>query len=105
LVDQCCELIGLTDWIRDGLRKNCATHIRWVYKNDFDVVKDMGNSVRILLKHYADLHTPEEVSMDYWKITLDRVEKFLKTKEWRKVISDAEERRARSASGSATSGN
>jgi integrase len=105
LVDQCCELIGLTDWIRDGLRKNCATHLRWVYKNDFDVVKDMGNSVRILLKHYADLHTPEEVSMDYWKITLDRVEKYLKTKEWRKVISDAEERRARLASGTATSEN
>jgi hypothetical protein len=34
LVDQCCELIGLKEWIRDGLRKNCATHLRAIYKND-----------------------------------------------------------------------
>ncbi len=37
LVDQCCELIDLEDWIRDGLRKCCATHLRNVYKNDYDV--------------------------------------------------------------------
>src|SRR5690606_2706416 len=60
LVDQCCELIDLDDWIRDGLRKCCATHLRNVYKNDYDVVKDCGNSVRVLLKHYAALHTPEK---------------------------------------------
>ena len=54
-VNLCCEMIGLEDWIRDGLRKNCATHLRVVYKNDYEVVKDMGKSVRILLRAYAEL--------------------------------------------------
>jgi hypothetical protein len=50
LVDAACERIGLEEWLRDGLRKACATHLRAVYKNDYDVVKDMGNSIRVLLK-------------------------------------------------------
>jgi hypothetical protein len=49
LVDAACELIGLEEWLRDGLRQACATHLRAVYKNDYDVVKDMGNSIRVLL--------------------------------------------------------
>lgn len=89
LVDQCCELIGLKQWIRDGLRKNCATHLRAVYKNDYDVVKDMGNSIRVLLKHYADLHVPESVSFEHWKITPEKVKAYLKTKAWDKVLRDA----------------
>ncbi len=93
LIDQCCELIGLDEWIRDGLRKCCATHLRAVYKNDYDVVKDCGNSIRILLKHYADLHTPEHVSMEYWKITPERVRNYLKSEEWQLALTAVEERR------------
>jgi len=89
LVDQCCELIGLEEWIRDGLRKNCATHLRVVYKNDYDVIKDMGNSVRILLKHYADLHVPESVSLEHWHITPEKVRKYMKTDEWKRVVETA----------------
>jgi len=85
LVDQACELIDLRDWIRDGLRKCCATHLREVHKNDYDVVKDMGNSVRVLLKHYADLHVTPEESKEFWSITPEKVEKFRKTKEWEAV--------------------
>lgn len=89
LVDACCELIGLTHWIRDGARKNCATHLREVYKNDYDVIKDCGNSIRVLLKHYAALHVPPEVSMEHWEITPDAVRKFMKTKAWEKIKRDA----------------
>jgi hypothetical protein len=89
LVDQCCELIGLKEWIRDGLRKNCATHLRAVYKNDYDVVKDMGNSIRVLLKHYADLHVPEDVSLEHWKISPAKVQAYLKTNTWRNVVETA----------------
>jgi integrase/recombinase XerD len=90
-----CELIGFkvalqdADWERDGLRKNCATHLRAVYKNDYDVVKDMGNSVRILLKHYAGLHTPESISLAHWKITPAVVEEYRKTDAWRQVLTKA----------------
>ena len=86
---QCWKMIGLAEWERDGMRKNCATHLRAVYKNDYDVVKDMGNSIRILLKHYADLHTPEAVSLEHWMITPGKVKVFLKTKAWQKVLRDA----------------
>jgi integrase len=89
LVDQCCELLGLQDWIRDGLRKSCATHLRAVYKNDYDVVKDMGNSIRVLLKHYADLHVPESVSLEHWQISPEKVRAYMKTSKWRKVIEEA----------------
>jgi hypothetical protein len=82
-------MIGLTDWIRDGLRKNCATHLRAVYKNDYDVVKDMGNSVRVLLKHYAALHVPESVSLEYWRISPEKVKAYLKTNKWKKVVEEA----------------
>jgi hypothetical protein len=91
-------MIGLTDWIRDGLRKNCATHLRAVYKNDYDVVKDMGNSVRILLKHYAALHVPESVSLEHWQISPEKVKAYLKTSKWKKELQDA----AKAAAASAT---
>lgn len=93
-IDRICELIGLEDWIRDGLRKCCATHLRWVYKNDYEVVQDLGNSIRVLLKHYAALNIPEEQSLDYWKITPERVEAYRKTAAWKKVLEDAAARRA-----------
>jgi hypothetical protein len=104
LVDAICELIGLEDWIRDGLRKNCATHLRNHYKMDYEVVKDMGNSVRILMKNYADLHTPPEVSDEHWKITPEAVRAYRKTKAWKKVMDDAAVKRA-SASKKAPSPN
>jgi hypothetical protein len=89
LVDACCELIGLEEWLRAGLRKNCCTHLRAVYKNDYDVVKDCGNSVRILLKHYAGLHVPEAVSLEHWKITPDKVKEYLQSKDWENVLKTA----------------
>jgi hypothetical protein len=69
--------------IRDGLRHNCATHLRVIYKNDYDVIKDLGNSVRTLLKDYADLKTPKEVSLEHWGLTLEKVQKYVKSKEWK----------------------
>ena len=82
------RLCGLEEKDRDGMRKNCATHLRPIYKNDYDVIKDMGNSVRILLKHYADLHTPEPVSIEHWMITPGKVELRLKSKEWPKFLKE-----------------
>jgi hypothetical protein len=38
------------------------------------------------------MHTPGVVSMDHWKITVHKVEKYLKTDAWRKVIADIEAR-------------
>ena len=88
MVDAACDLANF-QWIRDGLRKNCATHLRAVYKNDYDVVKDCGNSVRILLKHYADLHVPESVSLKYWGITPRAVEAYGRTEKWKKLVREA----------------
>ena len=51
LVDTCCELIGPSNWIRDALRKNRCAHLRAVYKNDYDVVKDGGNTEKNLRRH------------------------------------------------------
>lgn len=99
LIDQACELIGLADWIRDGLRKNCATHMRWWKRNDYDVVKAMGNSIRIMLKHYAELQTPEEVSEEYWEITPEAVEKYRRSAAWKKFIEGVAKQQAQLASG------
>jgi hypothetical protein len=98
------ETIGLDeeDWIRDGLRKNCATHLRAVYKNDHDVIMDMGNSVRILLKHYAAKHVPPATSLEHWEITPDSIEAYLKTEKWRELLISVAAKRARLANGTAT---
>lgn len=90
LVDQVCELIGLDEWLRDGLRKNCATHLRPVYKLDSEVVSDCGNSVRVLLEHYAALRVSEDVSREYWKITPEAVRRYMKTKAWKQVLFNAQ---------------
>jgi hypothetical protein len=87
-----CELIGLDEWFRDSLRKNCATHLRAVYKNDYDVIRDLGNSVRELLKSYADLKTPEAVSLEHWMITPAMVEEYRKSRDWKKVLREAGEK-------------
>jgi len=89
LIDECCALIGLEDWIHDGLRKNCATHLRAVYKNDYDVIKDMGHSIRVLLGHYAAKRVPDEVSLEHWQITPDKVAKYLASQKWRDVVTAA----------------
>ena len=85
LVDACCELVHLPEWIRDGARKNCATHLREIYKSDYEVIKDCGNSIRVLLRHYAALHVPEKTSQEYWQITPASVRAWMKTKEWDRV--------------------
>jgi hypothetical protein len=89
-----CELIGLDDWIRDGLRKNCATHLRAVYKNDYEVVKDLGNSVRVMVKAYAELRTPEAISLEHWMITPGKVKEYRKSRKWLKVLRDAADKAA-----------
>jgi integrase len=89
LVNEICELINLVKWIRDGARKSCATHLRAVLQNDFLVVAELGNSVKVLLKYYAALHVPPSTSLEHWKITPDRVKEYMKTKAWAKVKLDA----------------
>ena len=96
-VDRICAIIGLDDWIRDGLRKCCATHLRWIYKNDYEVVQDLGNSIRVLLKHYAALNIPEEQSLDYWKITPKRVAEYRKSAAWKLVLKVGAEKAAKRA--------
>jgi hypothetical protein len=77
-------------WHWDGLRKNCATHLRPIYKLDSEVVSDCGNSVRVLLEHYAALRVSEDVSREYWKITPDAVRRYMKTKAWKQVLFNAQ---------------
>ena len=90
LTDACCAIIGLGEWLRDGLRKTCTTHLRAVYKNDYDVIRDCGNSIRVMLGHYAELNTPEKVSLAYWRETsVAAVRRFMKTPEWEKLLREA----------------
>jgi len=100
--EQICEMIGLNTWIRDGLRKNCATHLRVIYKNDYDVVKDLGNSVRTLLKAYAELRTPEAVSHEHWLITPGKVREYRKSRAWKKVLREASTAKSAAIAASAT---
>ena len=103
LSDSVFDLIGLDvpDRIRDGCRKNCATHLRPVLKNDYDVVRNMGHSVRILLKNYAKLMVPEARSLEYWMITPERVKLYMKSREWLKVQREATEKRNKAIAASA----
>jgi len=78
LIDSCCELARITHWPHDVLRKTCATHLRNHYENDWHVIKDLGNSMRILLKHYADLKVPASVSKQHWKLTPDVAKEAVK---------------------------
>lgn len=97
LVDACCKRIGLAEWIRDGMRKNCATHLRAVYKNDYEVTQDCGNSVGVLLESYAALHVPREVSLAHWEITPAKVREYLDSKEWEEVLRTAAEKAVKAA--------
>jgi len=49
----------------------------------------MGNSIRVLLKHYANLHVPESVSLEHWQMSPERVKAYLKTNKWKKVVEKA----------------
>ncbi len=69
LVNLACEIGGLQHWPSDVLRKTCATHLRNHYQDDWHVIHDLGNSVRMLLKHYVDLHVPEKQSRAFWQIS------------------------------------
>ncbi|MGD0813499.1 MAG: hypothetical protein ABSA83_07840 [Verrucomicrobiota bacterium] len=92
--------MAVEDRIRDGARHNCATHLRAIYENDYLVIRDLGNSVRTLLKDYADLLVPKSVSLDHWQITPERLEEYMKTREWKRVLREALERKANASSSS-----
>jgi integrase len=68
IVDECCEIAGITHWPKDVLRKTCATHLSNHYKNDWMVAADLGNSIRTLLHHYKKLGVPISVSESFWKL-------------------------------------
>ena len=55
----------------------------------------MGNSIRILLKHYADLHVPESVSLEHWRISPEKVKAYLKTNKWKKLVEEVSASRCR----------
>jgi integrase len=78
LIDLACEIADIQHWPGDVLRKTCATHLRNHYQDDWHVVRDLGNSVRMLLKHYVDLHVPENQSRAFWQITLAAARRELK---------------------------
>jgi hypothetical protein len=63
--------------------------LRAVYKNDYDVVRDLGNSIRTLLKDYADLKVPTATSLEHWMISPAVVREYRKSREWLKVLRDA----------------
>jgi hypothetical protein len=99
-----CRMIGLKDGIRDGFRKTCATHLRGLFKNDHDTGREMGHSADELIRSYALLKTPEAQSLEHWMLSPDVIEKYRKSREWKKVLRDASEaRQDPSANESATS--
>jgi hypothetical protein len=71
------------------LRKNCATHLRVIYKNDYEVGRDMGHSARTLIKDYADLRTPDGVSQEHWLISTGMVKEYMKSRKWLEVLRNA----------------
>jgi len=73
----------------------CATHLRAVYKNDYDVIKTWGHSIRVLLGHYAPNVVPDEVSLETLAdFTPDKVAKYLTSQKWRDVVTAASASRA-----------
>ncbi len=64
-------------------------------------VKDCGNSVRVLLKHYAALHTPEKISDEYWANTPATVKAYMKTRAWDEIKRLAGDLRRKEARGKA----
>jgi len=78
LINVACEAAGIMHWPNDVLRKTCATHLRNHYEDDWHVIRDLGNSIRMLLKHYVDLHIPEKQSRAFWKITPTAARRELK---------------------------
>lgn len=62
-------------------------HRRNHYKNDYLVIQDCGNSIRVLLEHYAKLNTPGVVTDGYFDITPKKVLACIKTKKWQDFIN------------------
>ena len=53
------------------------------------MIRDCGNSIRVLLTHYADLQVPESVSLEHWQISPEKMSAYLKTNKWKKVVEGA----------------
>lgn len=68
LLDSICECAGVTQWPHDVLRKTAATHLYSHYRDAGKVVMELGNSIRILLKHYIAMANDEE-SKEFWGFT------------------------------------
>jgi len=56
------------EWHQDILRKTAASYLLAFHRNAHDVAQMLGNSARILEKHYKDLVTPEDCKR-FWYIT------------------------------------
>jgi integrase len=89
-----CKMIGLTreEGIRDGFRKTCATHLRNLLKNNHDTGREMGHSATELIKSYALLKTPPEQSTEHWMLSPEVIEKYRKSREWKKVLRETSEK-------------
>jgi hypothetical protein len=77
LIDSICELANVTHWPHDVLRKTAATHLYSHYKDTGRVVMELGNSIRILIKHYIAMSNDDE-SEEFWKFTPEVAEAELK---------------------------
>lgn len=68
LIDSICDMAGVKTWPHDVLRKTAATHLYSHYQDAGRVVMELGNSIRILLKHYVAMARDEE-SKEFWGFT------------------------------------
>jgi hypothetical protein len=65
----------------------------------------MGHSIRVLLGHYAAKRVPDEVSLEHWTISPEKVKAHLKSQKWRDFVTAAStSRQEQSASENAKSG-
>ena len=55
-------------WIQDGLRHGFGTHYKGLTQSIHKVADQMGNSVGIVLRHYARTITKDECDA-FWKLT------------------------------------
>jgi hypothetical protein len=65
-------------------------------------VKDLGNSVRTLLKAYAELRTTEALSHEHWLFTPGKVREYRKSRAWKKVLREASAAKNAAIAASAT---
>jgi len=50
--------------------------------------------VRVMVKAYAELRTPEAISLEHWMITPAKVKEYRKSRKWLKVLRDAADKAA-----------